>query len=195
MGHGRAFAETVVGALGRGEWTDIEDGIDLLVQRGVADPERLGIGGWSHGGTMAAWAVGRTDRFRAAVVGAGVSDWGMVAATGQYGAAEAGLSGSVGWEGPGPHPHDAVGPVSFASRIRAPVLILHGEKDTNVPVGQAVYLHRALRHHGVEHEFVTYPGEGHSVDGRGNRIDMLRRTRAWFDARLILSTDRSTFTT
>ncbi|RKS08643.1 dipeptidyl aminopeptidase/acylaminoacyl peptidase [Nocardiopsis sp. Huas11] len=184
LGHGRAFAETVVGALGQGEWTDIEDGIDLLVDRGVADPGRLGIGGWSHGGTMAAWAVGRTDRFRAAVVGAGVSDWGMLAATGEYGAAEAGLSGSVGWEGPGPHPHDAVGPVSFTSRVRTPVLVLHGDQDTNVPVGQAVYLHRALRHHGVEHEFVTYPGEGHSVDGRENQIDMLRRTRAWFDARL-----------
>ncbi|MET9711100.1 S9 family peptidase [Nocardiopsis alba] len=183
-GRGRAFAEHVVGALGAGEWSDIDQGIDLLVARGVADPERLGIGGWSHGGTMAAWAVGRTDRFAAAIVGAGVSDWGMLAATGEYGAAEAGLSGSVGWEGPGPHPHDAVGPISHASRIRTPVLILHGEQDTNVPLGQAVYLHRALRHFGGENEFVTYPGEGHGLARRSNRIDMLDRTRAWFDRHL-----------
>src|SRR5690606_20902970 len=81
--------------------------------------------------------AGRTDRFRAAVVGAGVSDWGMLAATGEFGAGEAGLSGSVGWEGPGPHPQDAVSPVSFASQIRTPVLVLHGEQDANVPVGQA----------------------------------------------------------
>ncbi|WP_017591490.1 S9 family peptidase [Nocardiopsis potens] len=180
-GRGRAFAEAVVGALGGGEWDDIEDGIDLLVRRGTADPGRLGIGGWSHGGTMAAWAVGRTGRFRAAVVGAGVSDWGMLAATGEYGACEAGLSGSVGWEGPGPHPHDAVSPVSYASRIRTPVLILHGEEDRNVPVGQAVYLHRALRRFGVGHAFVRYPGEGHAVVGRENRIDVMRRVRAWFD--------------
>ncbi|GAB3458063.1 hypothetical protein GCM10027570_41220 [Streptomonospora sediminis] len=180
MGRGRAFAEAVVGALGAGEWCDIEDGIDLLVQRGVADPGRLGIGGWSHGGFLASWAVGRTDRFAAAVVGAGVSDWGMLAATGEAGADEAGLSGSVGWEGPGPHPHDAVSPVSFASRIRTPVLILHGDEDTNVPVGQAVYLHRALRRFGVEHEFVRYPGEGHGIHGRDNQIDVLERTRTWF---------------
>lgn len=180
-GHGRAFAERVVGALGAGEWDDIVDGIDLLVERGVADPDRLGIGGWSHGGTMAAWAVGHTDRFRAAVVGAGVSDWGMLAATGEYGASEAGLSGSVGWEGVGPHPHDAVSPIAFASHIATPVLIVHGEEDTNVPVGQAVYLHRALRHFGVEHEFVVYPGEGHGLEIRANQVDLLDRTRNWFD--------------
>ncbi|GAA1087491.1 alpha/beta hydrolase family protein [Nocardiopsis composta] len=129
--------------------------------------------------------AGRTDRFRAAVVGAGVSDWGMLAATGEFGAGEAGLSGSVGWEGPGPHPHDAVSPVSFASQIRTPVLVLHGEQDANVPVGQAVYLHRALRRFGVEHGFVRYPGEGHAVEGRDNQIDMLQRIRAWFDRWLL----------
>ena len=184
QGHGRAFAERVVGALGAGEWEDIVDGVDQLVERGVADPDRLGIGGWSHGGTTAAWAVGHTDRFRAAVVGAGISDWGMPAATGEHGAVEAGLSGSVGWEGAGPHPHDAVSPISFASRIVTPVLIVHGEQDTNVPVDQAVYLHRALRNFGVEHEFVVYPGEGHGVDHRANQIDLLERTLAWFDRHL-----------
>ena len=180
-GRGRVFAEAVVGSLGAGEWDDIVDGIDLLIERGVADPDRLGIGGWSHGGTMAAWAVGHTDRFRAAVVGAGVSDWGMLAATGEYGACEAGLSGSVGWEGVGPHPHDAVSPIAFAAHIATPVLIVHGEEDTNVPVGQAVYLHRALRHFGVEHEFVVYPGEGHGLEIRANQVDLLDRTRNWFD--------------
>ncbi|WP_143847225.1 S9 family peptidase, partial [Nocardiopsis sp. JB363] len=184
QGHGRTFAERVIGHLGAGEWTDILDGIDLLVQRGVADPDRLGIGGWSHGGTMAAWAVGHTDRFRAALVGAGVSDWGMLAATGEYGAAEAGLSGSIGWEGIGPHPHDAVGPISFASHITTPVLIAHGREDTNVPVGQALYLHRALRHFGVECEFVTYPGAGHGLHTSSHQADLLERTRAWFDRHL-----------
>ncbi|MEU8661396.1 S9 family peptidase [Actinoplanes philippinensis] len=184
QGRGHRFAASVAGRVGREEWTDILAGVDLLVAEGVADPGRLGIAGWSHGGFMAAWAVGQTDRFRAAVVGAGVTDWGMLAATGENGQFEAALGGGVGWSGVGPHPHDAVSPISFSSRIRTPVLILHGAEDGNVPVGQAVYLHRALRHFGVEHEFVVYPREGHSIRERSHQLDVLRRTRAWFDRRL-----------
>ena len=180
-GHGQEFAAVVAGAVGTDEWTDVVSGIDLLVAEGVADPDRLGIGGWSHGGFIAAWAVGRTDRFKAALVGAGVTDWGMLAATGENGAFEAALGGSHGWEGTGPHRHDRLSPVSYASKIRTPVLILQGEQDANVPLGQAVYFHRALRHFGVEHEFVVYPREGHGLFERGHRLDALRRTRAWFD--------------
>ena len=181
QGRGHAFAAAVAGEVGAADWPDIEQGIDLLVADGVADPDRLGIGGWSHGGFMAAWAVGRTDRFRAALVGAGISDWGLQAATGDQGAArESALSGSTGWEGVGPHPHDRLSPLSHASRIRTPVLILHGEEDTNVPVGQAVALHRALRGYGVEHQLVVYPREGHQFMERGHQLDLLRRSREWF---------------
>ncbi|MFG1650042.1 S9 family peptidase [Micromonospora sp. NPDC049275] len=181
QGHGHQFAASVAGRVGQEEWTDILTGIDLLVADGIADPDRLGIAGWSHGGFMSAWAVGQTDRFRAALVGAGVIDWGMLAATGENGQFEAALGGSTGWSGIGPHPHDAVSPISFASQIRTPVLILHGAEDTNVPLGQAVYLHRALRHFDVEHEFVIYPREGHTIRERHHQLDVLRRTRAWFD--------------
>ncbi|MFK3978890.1 prolyl oligopeptidase family serine peptidase [Micromonospora sp. NPDC050397] len=182
QGHGHQFAASVAGRVGQEEWTDILTGIDLLVAQGIADPDRLGIAGWSHGGFMSAWAVGQTERFRAALVGAGVVDWGMLAATGENGQFEAALGGSTGWSGIGPHPHDAVSPISFASRIRTPVLILHGAEDTNVPLGQAVYLHRALRHFGgAEHEFVVYPREGHRIRERNHQLDVLRRTRAWFD--------------
>ncbi|SNY45305.1 S9 family peptidase [Paractinoplanes atraurantiacus] len=181
QGHGHQFAARVAGRVGQEEWTDILTGIDLLIARGVADPDRLGIAGWSHGGFMSAWAVGQTNRFRAALVGAGVTDWGMLAATGENGQFEAALGGSQGWSGIGPHPHDAVSPVSFTGRIRTTVLILHGAEDPNVPLGQAVYLHRALRHFGVEHEFVIYPREGHAIRERRHQLDVLHRSRAWFD--------------
>lgn len=181
QGHGHTFAASVAGRVGQEEWTDILTGIDLLIAEGIADPDRLGIAGGSHGGFMAAWAIGQTDRFRAALVSAGVTDWGMLAATGENGQFEAALGGSTGWNGIGPHPHDAVSPVSFASSVRTPVLILHGAQDTNVPLGQAVYFHRALRHFGAEHEFVIYPREGHSIRERNHQLDVLRRTRAWFD--------------
>lgn len=186
-GHGHAFAASVAGAVGMQEWTDITSGIDLLIADGIADPDRLGIGGWSHGGFMAAWAVGQTSRFKAAVMGAGISDWGMLVATGEWGIWDAALGGSCGWEAPGPHRHDQLSPISYASKISTPVLILHGEDDTNVPVGQATYFHRALRRFGVEHEFVVYPREGHSILERTHQIDVLRRTRAWFDRWLRMS--------
>ncbi len=180
QGHGRVFADMVAGAVGRGEWTDILAGVDDLVAAGVADPGRLGVAGWSHGGFMAAWAVTQTSRFRAAVMGAGIADWGMQVGAGELGRAEAVLGGSFGWEGPGPHPHDQLSPISYAATVTTPVLILHGENDTNVPVGQAMYFHRALTHFGAEQEMVIYPRENHSFTERAHQIDVLERIRSWF---------------
>jgi dipeptidyl aminopeptidase/acylaminoacyl peptidase len=180
-GHGREFSAAVVGDLGGAEWSDILEGIDMLVAAGVADPDRLGITGPSHGGFMTAWAVGQTDRFKAALMNAGISDWGMIAGTGEYGAMDGVLAGSFGWEGTGPHPHDRVSPISFASKVRTPVLIVHGEDDTNVPLAQAIYFHRALSRYGAEHELVVYPREGHGLSERNHQRDLLLRTRAWFD--------------
>ncbi|AUG81183.1 dipeptidyl aminopeptidase [Kitasatospora sp. MMS16-BH015] len=180
-GHGHEFAATAAGAVGGAEWTDVLGGIDHLVAEGVADPARLGISGWSHGGFLAAWAIGRTDRFKAAVMGAGISDWGMQAGTGDWGLLDAALGGSTGWEGPGPHRHDRQSPISYAAAIRTPVLILHGEEDTNVPLSQAIHFQRALRHFGVEHELRVYPREGHGLRERAHQLDALRRIHAWFD--------------
>ncbi|KZB82276.1 S9 family peptidase [Amycolatopsis regifaucium] len=180
QGHGHEFAASVAGRVGMEEWSDLQTGIDLLVDEGVADPERLGIAGWSHGGFVAAWAVGQTHRFKAALMGAGICDWGMLAATGELGPLEAALGGSFGWEGKGPHRHDQLSPISYASKIETPVLIVHGADDTNVPLSQAEFFHRALRHFGVEHDLVVYPGEGHRIGGREHQLDLLRRTREWF---------------
>jgi dipeptidyl aminopeptidase/acylaminoacyl peptidase len=180
QGRGRAFADMVAGAVGCGEWADILAGVDDLVAAGVADPGRLGIAGWSHGGFTAAWAATQTSRFRAAVMGAGIADWGMQVGVGELGRAEAVLGGSFGWEGPGPHRHDQLSPLSYAANVTTPVLILHGESDTNVPVGQAMYFHRALTHFGAEHELVLYPRENHAFTERAHQVDVLERTRSWF---------------
>jgi dipeptidyl aminopeptidase/acylaminoacyl peptidase len=180
QGHGQAFAALVARAVGQDEWTDTLAGLDILVAEGVADPARLGIAGWSHGGFIAAWAVTRTDRFSAAVMGAGIADWGMQVGLGELGRAEATLAGSCGWEGPGPHRHDQLSPISYAADVTTPVLILHGEDDANVPVGQALYFHRALTAVGAEHELVVYPREGHNFTERAHQIDLLERIRAWF---------------
>ncbi|GLY36728.1 hypothetical protein Amsp01_027520 [Amycolatopsis sp. NBRC 101858] len=165
-GHGHAFAASVAGDVGGAEFTDVLTGIDVLVHDGVADEARLGLGGWSHGGFFAAWAVTQTGRFRAAVVGAGVIDWPLLAATGEHSRFEAALGGAE---------HS---PITHAAKIRTPVLILHGEDDSNVPLSQAELLHRALGE--KHHEFVVYPRENHSIRERGHQIDVLNRSRAWF---------------
>jgi dipeptidyl aminopeptidase/acylaminoacyl peptidase len=180
QGHGRAFAALVAGAVGQDEWTDILAGLDDLTAAGVADPARLGIAGWSHGGFTAAWAVTQTRRFRAAVMCAGIADWSMQVGVGDFGRDEAGLSGSFGWEGPGPHRHDELSPVSHAASVSTPLLILHGEDDSNVPVGQALYFHRALSHFGAVHDLVIYPRENHAFTERAHQVDVQERIRAWF---------------
>ncbi|WP_410616104.1 S9 family peptidase [Amycolatopsis sp. lyj-109] len=166
LGHGHAFAASVAGDVGGAEFTDLLTGIDLLVEAGVADEDRLGIGGGSHGGFMAAWAVTQTDRFKAAVVNAGVIDWPLLAATGECGRYDRALGGREN------------SPIAHAGRIATPVLIVHGEDDTNVPLSQAELLHDALGDR--PHEFVVYPREGHSLRERGHQLDYLHRARAWF---------------
>ncbi|MEV4053134.1 S9 family peptidase [Amycolatopsis sp. NPDC049688] len=166
LGHGHAFAASVAGDVGGAEFTDLLTGIDLLVKDGVADEDRLGIAGGSHGGFMAAWAVAHTDRFRAAVVNAGVIDWPLLAATGEHSRFELALGSRE------------TSPITHADRIATPVLLVHGEDDTNVPLSQAELLHHALGDR--EHEFVVYPREGHSLRERGHQLDFLHRTRAWF---------------
>jgi dipeptidyl aminopeptidase/acylaminoacyl peptidase len=75
VGWGRAFAEANVGDLGGKDFGDILAGIDHLVEQGIANPDRLGVGGWSYGGFMTAWAITQTSRFKAAVAGAGIASW------------------------------------------------------------------------------------------------------------------------
>jgi dipeptidyl aminopeptidase/acylaminoacyl peptidase len=186
MGHGADFAYSVAGRVGLEDWDDILAGLDRLIAEGVADPGRLGIGGWSQGGFMTAWAVGQdaegaSPRFRCGVMGAGVSDWGMMVAESDLPTFEAGLGGSTGWEGIGPHQHDRVSPISFIHRVKTPVLLLHGERDERVPVGQAQFFARGLRRYGVPNELVIYPREPHGLRERAHQIDATRRQRAWFD--------------
>ena len=184
LGHGAEFARSVRAAVGVGDWPDVEAGLEQLIEERVADPERLALGGWSQGGFMTAWGITQTTRFRAAVMGAGPSDWGMMVAESDMPTFEASLGGSAGWEGPGPHRHDELSPISYARRVTTPTLILHGEEDERVPVSQARFFARALRAQGAEFELVTYPREPHGIGERSHLLDLLHRWRDWLAPRL-----------
>jgi dipeptidyl aminopeptidase/acylaminoacyl peptidase len=181
MGHGERFAAAARGDVGGADYGDVMSAIDAAIERGVADPDRLGIGGWSQGGFMSAWAVTQTDRFKAAIMGAGVSDWGMMVMTSDVPGFERELGGSAPWEGLEIQQYRKLSPITFAHRVKTPVLIMHGEKDERVPLSQATGFHRALREHHVPTEFVVYPREPHGISERAHQIDVLRRVRTWYD--------------
>jgi dipeptidyl aminopeptidase/acylaminoacyl peptidase len=181
MGHGNAFATAARGAVGEGDFGDVMAMVDAAIARGIADPERLGIGGWSQGGFMTAWAVTQTNRFKAGVMGAGVSDWNMMTMTSDMPTFEAALGGDRPWDGPGPHNAARLSPISYAKNATTPLLMLHGKNDARVPVTQAIGFERALRERGVPTQLVTYPREPHGVRERAHQRDILRRVRAWYD--------------
>ncbi len=180
LGHGEAFAASARGRVGREDWQDVLTAVDTAVARGIADPARLAIGGWSQGGFMSAWAITQTARFRAAVIGAGVSDWNAMVMNSDMATFEAALGGGRPWDGSGPHPAALISPISFARAARTPALILHGREDARVPVNQGIGFYRALRDAGCAAELVVYPREPHGFRERAHQLDVLHRVRSWY---------------
>lgn len=183
-GRGRAFADLAYGDVGGAEFGDVMAAVDAAVARGIAHPDRLGIAGGSQGGFLTAWAVTQTDRFKAAAMIAGVSDWGLMTMSSDMPTFEAMLSGGPPWDGPHLLRSDERSPVRHARHARTPLLIVHGEQDRRVPVANAIGFERALRDVGVEVELVVYPREGHNIDEHVHFADLMRRLREWFLVRL-----------
>jgi dipeptidyl aminopeptidase/acylaminoacyl peptidase len=178
IGRGVAFADAVLGDMGGRDFQDILAGVDYVIAQGWADPDRVGIQGWSYGGFMAAWAVSQTDRFKAALMGAGVCDFASFHAQSNIPDWDMRIIGAAPTENPGAyHAHSAL---HFASRITTPTLICHGENDPSVPVNQAYAFHRALRERGVDVELAIYPREGHGFRERDHNRDLAERSLRWF---------------
>ncbi len=177
-GYGHRFIESNRGDWGGGDFKDIQAGVDDLIQRGIADPARLGIGGWSYGGYMSAWAITQTDRFKAAIAGAGLSDLASEFGT------EAGHAYDEWFFGtPYEKPDGFIkcSPITHIKNAKTPTLILQGEADTTDPIGQSQQLYRGLKHYRVESEFVVYPREGHGIREEKHMLDMYRRIIDWFE--------------
>jgi dipeptidyl aminopeptidase/acylaminoacyl peptidase len=182
-GYGWKFLTRNRSDWGGGDFKDVMAGVDDLVRRGIADPDRLGIGGWSYGGYMAAWAITQTRRFKAAVVGAGMSDLAS-----EFGTENVQTAAYDRWFYGVPYekPEGFVksSPVTYVKNARTPTLILHGENDRVDPIGQAQQFHRGLRLYNVPCEFVVYPREGHGLAEERHQLDYLRRIVRWFETHL-----------
>lgn len=178
-GRGQEFAGRVVHDMGGADAEDLLSGIDDLVRRGIADPDRIGLIGRSYGGFMSSWLVTRSDRFAAAIPLSPVTDWYSQAFTSNIAAWGNGFLGADP-ERPGNAVHER-SPVLRASRVRTPCLNVAGALDRCIPPGQAAEFHRALLAHGVVSELVIYPAEGHGVFAQPTLTDFLTRVTAWFE--------------
>ena len=154
---------------------DLIDGMDYLVKQRIADPNRLGIGGWSNGGFMAEYAITHTTRFKAAVVEAGHSDFFSL-----YGTSYLRASMRVFTPESPYYNRKKYDDRGFLDRDGR----LHGVNDGGVPVGQAYEFYTGLKDVGVETEMVVYPREGHSLQEYAHQLDVQNRVIAWFDKHL-----------
>jgi dipeptidyl aminopeptidase/acylaminoacyl peptidase len=179
-GYGQKFIESNRGDWGGGDYRDVMDGVDDLIARGVADPEKLAIGGWSYGGYMSEWAITQTTRFKAAVSGAGLSN--LIS---EYGT-EQGPAYDEWFYGVPYEPEKVAGflnssPFVHLKNVKTPTLILQGDADEVDPPGQSQELYRGLKRYGVETELVVYPREPHGFHEEKHLLDRLNRILAWYD--------------
>jgi dipeptidyl aminopeptidase/acylaminoacyl peptidase len=182
-GYGQKFIEQNRGDWGGGDYRDVMAGVDDLVARGIADPEKLAIGGWSYGGYMSEWAITQTTRFKAAVSGAGLSN--LIS---EYGT-EQGPSYDEWFYGVPYEPEKVAGflnssPFVHLKNVKTPTLILQGDADPVDPLGQSQELYRGLKRYGVETELVVYPREPHGFHEEKHLLDRLNRILTWYDKHL-----------
>jgi dipeptidyl aminopeptidase/acylaminoacyl peptidase len=178
-GQGQAFARANVRDFGYGDLRDIMAGVDTVVAQFPVDGRRLGITGGSYGGYMSMWAVTQTNRFRASVAVAGLSNW--LSYAGQNGITE----WTVPYFGTTPYDDPAIfarsAPMTFVKQAQTPTLIAVGERDTECPPPQSYEFWRGLQHVGVPTELVVYADEGHGLRNPAHARDLRERTIAWFD--------------
>jgi dipeptidyl aminopeptidase/acylaminoacyl peptidase len=179
-GRGREFAAAVVGDMGGADTHDYLSGIDAMIERGIADPARIGTMGVSYGGFMSAWLVTQDQRFKAAVAGSPVTEWYSFTFTTNIPRWGLWFLDSADPEETGNQVHTR-SPVMHASKARTPTLLTAGAKDRCTPAGQAREFYQALISHGVDSELVIYPGEGHGVSRFPAVTDYLTRIVTWLE--------------
>jgi len=177
-GRGAQFQQAIAADWCHHEVEDLRAGIDYAISRGIADPERLGIGGWSYGGILTDCTIASDTRFKAAVSGAGSANQLSMFGSDQYAAQYLNELGAP-WQDL--QPWLKVSYAFFhADRIKTPTLFLGGEKDFNVPILGGEQMYQALRTLGIPTQLVVYPGQYHIFTRPSYIVDRARRVREWY---------------
>ncbi len=178
-GYGEKFRMEIAGAYFRQAFDDIMTGVDYLIQRGIADPDKLGMMGWSAGGHWSNWTLVSTDRFKAISTGAGAVNWiSLYAQTDEQDPREFYFKGKPydNWD----HYLD-VSPLKYIKKAKTPTLIHFGEKDRRIPKPQGDELHMALKKLGVPTEFIVYPEMPHGLTNPRYQLVKMEAEFAWFE--------------
>jgi dipeptidyl aminopeptidase/acylaminoacyl peptidase len=178
-GYGEALRMEIAGDYFRQAFDDIMTGVDYLVERGIADPDKLGFMGWSAGGHWSNWALVSTDRFKAISTGAGAVNWiSLYAQTDMQDTREFYFKGTPydNWD----H-YIEVSPLKYIKKARTPTLIHFGEKDPRIPRPQGDELHMALKKLGVPTEFIVYPSMPHGLTNARYQLVKMAAEFNWFE--------------
>jgi dipeptidyl aminopeptidase/acylaminoacyl peptidase len=181
-GRGSAYQKAIFADWGNKEVKDLLGAVDEAVRVGVADPDRLAIGGWSYGGILTDYTIATTPRFKAAVSGAGSALQLTMYGVDQY-IAQYDLEIGAPWKEQAQWIKISY-PFFHADRITTPTLFMGGQSDFNVPIVGGEQMYQALRSLGVETQLVIYPNQFHGITVPSYKVDRLRRYLAWYDRHL-----------
>jgi dipeptidyl aminopeptidase/acylaminoacyl peptidase len=180
-GRGQKYSRAIFADWGHYEVEDLEAGVDHVIQMGVADPERLGVGGWSYGAILTDYMIATDPRFKAATSGAGTAFTVAFYGTDQY-IIQYDYEIGPPWNPKAWETYQKISyPFLHADRIKTPTLFLGGERDFNVPVQGSQQMYQALRSLGVDTQLVIYPNENHGIQRPSYIRDRYERYVAWYD--------------
>jgi dipeptidyl aminopeptidase/acylaminoacyl peptidase len=178
FGQGEEFTQANRKDFGYGDLRDILAGVDTVIAKYPVDPYRVGLTGWSYGGFMTMFAVTQTARFKAAVAGAGISDWLSYYGENSIDQWMIPYFGASVYDDPAIYARSSA--IDFIKQAHTPALVVVGDRDGECPAPQSYEFWHALRDEHVPTELVVYPNEGHGFVDPGHRRDVMERTMEWF---------------
>ena len=179
-GYGQKFADGCVNDWGGGDYRDLMRGVDVALEKfPFLDKDRMGVMGGSYGGYMTNWIVTQTDRFKAAIASASLSNLISFYSTSLYQDLVHAEFAGFPWDN-----YDKLwerSPLKHIKNVKTPTMLVHGEADNDVHITQAEEMYTALKMRGVDTVLVRYPREGHGIREPKHRVDNLQRNLDWFE--------------